>query len=41
MAIDHLPEVTAGLLARGWSRDDVGKVMGGNFLRVWEHVWGG
>lgn len=41
IAIDHLPEVTAGLLDRGWSRDDVAKVLGGNFFRVWEAVWGG
>lgn len=41
VAIDHLPEVTAGLLERGWSRDDAAKVLGGNLLRVWERVWGG
>jgi membrane dipeptidase len=28
------PSVTAGLLARGYSREDVAKVAGGNFLRV-------
>jgi membrane dipeptidase len=39
-AIDHLPEVTDKLLARGWSRTDIEKVMGENLLRVWEQVWG-
>ena len=29
------PSITGTLLARGYSRDDVAKVMGGNFLRVY------
>ena len=29
------PSITATLLARGYSREDVAKVMGGNFLRVY------
>lgn len=37
----HLPQVTARLLERGFTDADVAKVMGGNFLRVWEEVWGG
>lgn len=32
--------VAAELLARGYSDDDVGKVMGGNFFRVWTEVSG-
>ena len=39
-AVDHLPEVTDKLLARGWSQADLAKVMGENLLRVWEQVWG-
>jgi membrane dipeptidase len=41
VSITHLPQVTARLLARGFREADVAKVMGGNFLRVWEAVWGG
>jgi membrane dipeptidase len=32
------PSVTGALLARGYSRDDVAKVAGGNFLRVFAEV---
>jgi membrane dipeptidase len=32
------PSIAATLLARGYSRDDVAKVMGGNFLRVYREV---
>ena len=32
------PSVTGALLARGYSRDDVAKVAGGNFLRVFDEV---
>ena len=34
-----LPALTAGLLARGFSKDDVAKVLGGNLLRVFGQVW--
>jgi membrane dipeptidase len=30
--------IAAALLARGYSEEDVGKVMGGNFFRVWEAI---
>ena len=33
------PNVTAGLLGRGCSPEDVGKIMGGNWLRLYEEVW--
>ena len=36
-----LSNLTAGLLARGYAPDDVKKVMGGNWLRVFRTVWGG
>lgn len=38
--ISELPNVTAGLLARGWSAGDVRKVLGENWLRVYEQAWG-
>ncbi len=36
----HLRRITAGLLARGWSDDDVVGVLGGNFMRLLDVVWG-
>jgi len=38
--VSQLPNVTTGLLQRGWSTGDVHKVLGGNWLRVYERVWG-
>ena len=32
--------VAERLSARGYSDDDIGKILGGNFLRVFEEVWG-
>jgi membrane dipeptidase len=32
--IDGLPKITLELLRRGWSDEDVKKVLGENFLRV-------
>jgi membrane dipeptidase len=34
----HLKDFTAGLVQRGYSDDDILKVLGGNFLRVYEQV---
>ena len=34
------PRITAGLLERGYGEDDVGKVLGGNFMRVFRQVCG-
>ncbi|MNN33730.1 Membrane dipeptidase [compost metagenome] len=31
---------TRGLVARGYSDTDIAKIMGGNWLRVFEQVWG-
>jgi membrane dipeptidase len=39
-SISELPNVTRGLLARGWPVADVHKVLGGNWMRVYEKVWG-
>ena len=30
----HMPKLVGLMLERGWSPDRIGKVMGGNFLRV-------
>jgi len=38
--IGELPNVTLGLLKRGWSSEAVRKVLGENWLRVYERVWG-
>lgn len=35
-----MPNITAGLVTRGYSPEDVGKVLGGNFLRVFRQVAG-
>jgi membrane dipeptidase len=38
--VELLPNVTAELLRRGFSDDDVLKILGGNNLRVFKAVWG-
>jgi membrane dipeptidase len=38
--IGELPNVAQGLLRRGWSVAEVRKVLGENWLRVYEKVWG-
>ncbi|MBM3450056.1 MAG: hypothetical protein FJX78_03590 [Armatimonadetes bacterium] len=35
------PNITAALLARGFAPPDVQKIIGGNFLRVFQTLWGG
>ncbi len=30
--------IIEGLLDAGYSDDEVGKIMGGNFFRVWERI---
>ncbi|MGH6953873.1 MAG: dipeptidase [Alphaproteobacteria bacterium] len=37
--IDHLPRLAPRMLARGFSAADVQKVLGANFLRVFDRVW--
>ena len=36
--VHDYPNITRGLKERGYSDEDVGKIMGGNFLRVWKQV---
>ena len=38
--ISELPNVTAGLRERGWSEAEIDQALGGNWLRVYEQVWG-
>lgn len=38
--ISDLPNVTQGLMERGWSNAEIRKVLGENWLRVYEQVWG-
>ncbi len=38
--IDELPNVTRGLIRRGWSTAEIRKVLGENWLRVYAQVWG-
>jgi membrane dipeptidase len=39
-SIAEAPNVSRGLKGRGWTEDEVNKAMGGNWLRVYEKVWG-
>lgn len=38
--IEQLPNFTAAMLERGYSEDEIEMVMGGNFRRVFQEVWG-
>ncbi len=38
--IAQLPNLIAGFRRRGWSQEEIDKVMGGNWLRVYREVWG-
>jgi membrane dipeptidase len=38
---EKIPNVTRGLVARGYTDDAIRKILGGNFLRVFRQVWGG
>lgn len=40
VAVASLPQVTRRLQDKGWKAEDVLKVIGGNFLRIWKTVWG-
>lgn len=37
---EEVPNVIEGLMKRGYSSDDIGLILGGNFLRVFNRVWG-
>jgi membrane dipeptidase len=38
--ISKLPSLVAGLRGRGWSETELDQLLGGNWLRVYERVWG-
>jgi membrane dipeptidase len=38
--LEHMPNFTKGLVARGYSDAEVKKVLGGNWVRLFERVWG-
>lgn len=38
--VTEVPNITRGLVARGYSDEDVAKIMGGNLMRVFEEVLG-
>ena len=37
--VDHFAILPAALRKRGFGEDDVRKILGGNFMRVFEHCW--
>lgn len=37
--ISKLPNLTKGLVARGYSDQEISKILGGNWLRVFKRVW--
>ncbi|MCD6291506.1 MAG: dipeptidase [Anaerolineae bacterium] len=38
-SVVDLPKITAGLITRGYPPEDVQKIIGGNWLRVFRQVW--
>jgi len=38
--ISKLPNLIKGLQGRGWTEDELDKLLGANWLRVYEQVWG-
>ena len=36
---DDLPGLAPSLLARGYSKSDIGKILGGNWMRLFREVW--
>jgi membrane dipeptidase len=39
-SIEHFPRLTMGLLNRGYSDNEITKILGGNYLRVFKEIWG-
>jgi len=37
--VDQFPSIPKGLVARGYSDQEIEKILGGNFLRVFKKVW--
>ncbi len=40
-SVADMPNVTCGLLERGYSKSNVRQIIGGNWLRLYEEVWAG
>jgi membrane dipeptidase len=38
---DQMPNIASELLRRGYGSEDVSKILGGNFVRLFEDVWSG
>jgi membrane dipeptidase len=38
--VQDYPNITIGLKRRGYSDEEIKKIMGGNLLRVWKEVTG-
>jgi len=38
-SISQMPNITRGLVARGYSDQEISKILGGNFLNLFEKVW--
>ena len=39
--LEHMPNFTMGLVARGYSDQEVKKILGLNFVKLFKRVWGG
>ena len=39
--LEHMPNFTMGLVARGYSDQEVKKILGANFVKLFKRVWGG
>ncbi|MGD2200559.1 MAG: membrane dipeptidase [Candidatus Bathyarchaeota archaeon] len=39
--LEHMPNLTMGLVARGYSDQEIRGILSGNFLRLFRRVWGG
>jgi membrane dipeptidase len=39
--LEHMPNLTKGLVARGYSDQEVKAILGGNWVRLFKKVWGG
>jgi len=38
-SLSKMPMITEGLVSRGYSDNEILKILGGNFLRVFKRVW--
>jgi membrane dipeptidase len=39
--LEHMPNFTMGLVARGYSDQEIKKILGMNFVKLFKRVWGG